>query len=214
MQRESATAAPKMESIFKPYEEDIGKNDGRISEILEQESMEVDTPLHPSRVVDIMKVTDESANQSSSFLVPASFSKEQVNPVKAYNNMELSDLIEPDSKAKSKVNLKNGILLKEISDHLDPKLLLNKQLEGNKRGIKQRKNSQLTTKSGGENLMKQRRNSKMSSNIVVKQSHGTQEKRNMRNNSSRENTTSSMSIDFDKMDKQRDDYSDFSKMVS
>ena len=48
--------------------------------------------------------------------------------------MELSDLIEPDSKAKSKVNLKNGILLKEISDHLDPKLL-NKQLEG-KRGIK------------------------------------------------------------------------------
>ena len=130
--------------------------------------MEVDTPLHPSRVVDIMKVTDESANQSSSFLVPASFSKEQVNPVKAYNNMELSDLIEPDSKAKSKVNLKNGILLKEISDHLDPKLLLNKQLEGNKRGIKQRKNSQLTTKSGGENLMKQRRNSKMSSNIVVK----------------------------------------------
>ena len=123
-----------MESIFKPYEEDNGKNDGRISEILEQESMEVDTPLHPSRVVDIMKVTDESANQSSSYLVPASFSKEQVNPVKAYNNMELSDLIEPDSKAKSKVNLKNGILLKEISDHLDPKLL-NKQLEG-KRGIK------------------------------------------------------------------------------
>jgi len=46
---------------------------------------------------------------------------------------------------------------------------------------------------------------------------GTQGKRNYskENCSSRENTVSSMSIDFDKMDKQREeDYSDYSKMIS
>lgn len=45
--------------------------------------------------------------------------------------------------------------------------------------------------------------------------NGTQEKRKLVTQSSRENTVSSLSIDFDKMDKQRDeDFSDYSKMIS
>lgn len=58
-----------------------------------------------------------------------------------------------------------------------------------------------------------RRNSKNSNNVP--KAGGTQEKRKLKTHSSRENTVSSMSIDFDKMDKQRDeDYSDYSKMIS
>ena len=58
-----------------------------------------------------------------------------------------------------------------------------------------------------------RRNSKNSHNVP--KAGGTHEKRKLVTHSSRENTISSMSIDFDKMDKQRDeDYSDYSKMIS
>ena len=58
-----------------------------------------------------------------------------------------------------------------------------------------------------------RRNSKNSHNAP--KATGTHEKRKLVTQSSRENTVSSMSIDFDKMDKQREeDYSDYSKMIS
>ena len=108
--------------------------------------------------------------------------------------------------------------MQEVNKKLEtsPTDLQTKNLEKKQRGPRQRKNSQMTTKSGGDNLLlKPRRNSKMqSSNITVKQTHGTHEKRNLKHNSSRENTQSSMSIDFERMDKQRDDYSEFSKMMS
>ena len=66
------------------------------------------------------------------------------------------------------------------------------------RGFKQRKNSQVTTKDE-KGLKVARRNSKNSHNVP--KANGTQEKRKLVTQSSRENTVSSLSIDFDKMDK-------------
>ena len=64
-----------MESIFKTNE-NIVKDESKFSEILEQESMEVDTPLHPPRVSKDYPYGDNSGVDSSQFLVPERFSKE------------------------------------------------------------------------------------------------------------------------------------------
>lgn len=57
----------------------------KFSEILEQSSMEVDTPMQRPRVRDIVNLNDQS-QQSSSCRVPEFFIKEDVNPVKNFSN--------------------------------------------------------------------------------------------------------------------------------
>jgi len=75
-----------LESTFKLPDEKCE----RISEILEHESMEIDTPLQPSRIKEGAICKDP--NNSGVFIVPATFSKEQVNPVKNYTNSALLDV--------------------------------------------------------------------------------------------------------------------------
>ena len=78
------------------------------------------------------------------------------------------------------------------------------------RGFKQRKNSQLTTTKEGNPLTNKRRGSK-NSHQYTKVS-GSREKQH---GSSRENTMSNCSIDFDKMDKHREEEaSEYSKLIS
>ena len=55
----------------------------KFSEILEQSSMEVDTPMQRPRVRDIVNLNDKS-QQSSSCRVPEFFIKKDVNPVKNF----------------------------------------------------------------------------------------------------------------------------------
>ena len=82
------------------------------------------------------------------------------------------------------------------------------------RGLTRRKHSQLTTKDQGDNRLKVPKLNSKGSQVIPKIAN-TNEKRKFTRNSSREGTVSSMSIDFDKMDKGRDEqYSDYSKMVS
>ena len=68
-----------------------------IDEIQEQESMEIETPLQQPRVKEIRK-PDGSAENSALCQVPATFNKEQVNPVKAFNNVALDELLVPENK--------------------------------------------------------------------------------------------------------------------
>ena len=195
----------------------MAEND--LNEILEQESMEVDTPMQPTRIVKNIKQESVPSvtNSNNTFQVPCTFSKESVNPVKNYTQTPIDELISVNQIAKSRVNLKNGVLIRELKEHAESANThtFKKLQEPNKsRGLARRKHSQLTTKDHGDNYLKAPRLNSKGSQVVPKIAK-TNEKRQITRNSSREGTVSSMSIDFDRMDKARDEqYSDYSKQVS
>ena len=83
--------------------------------------MEVDTPMQPPRLADIKK---DHAHHASKYDVPITFSKEQVNPIKDYNN----------------VNLYNDIVTKELVDNSD-KTSSGANSKMPMKGVRQRKNS-------------------------------------------------------------------------
>ena len=62
----------------------------KFSEILEQSSMEIDTPMQHPRICEINKLNDKSL-ESSSCRVPEFFKKEDVNPVKNLGNLILEE---------------------------------------------------------------------------------------------------------------------------
>ena len=65
--------------------------------------------------MDIAAEAQKILDDSVKYAVPATFNKEQVNPVKSFGNTAFDEVMNP--KNKSKVNLKNGIIVREI-DHL------------------------------------------------------------------------------------------------
>ena len=196
--------------------------------------MELDTPMQPPRIQDgTIAIKDQTT--TGEFIVPATFNKEQINPVKNYANSAFVDVpIDPtidtnnkrttipkskqlttkNSGGSSRDRLSNNESGQNYAGH-NQQSNRGSQVSINKpnRGFKQRKNSQVTTKDDKGLKVAARRNSKNSHNVP--KANGTQEKRKFVTHSSRENTVSSLSIDFDKMDKQRDeDFSDYSKMIS
>lgn len=91
----------------------LDAEDGVISEILEQESLEVDSPRHhPRIIVDPGSKSCIDSNKSSSLRMPESFIKEDVNPVKQPSNLSCAKSI--DREKNKKVNLKNSDKDKEV----------------------------------------------------------------------------------------------------
>lgn len=100
------------ETTIQQLEDDIKKNKyDQISEILEQESMEIDTPFQPLRTQDISKEL-KIREQSSQYLVPKTLSSALINPLKEYNNLPIDDtLYNLESQVKSILNIDKDITI-------------------------------------------------------------------------------------------------------
>lgn len=100
------------ETTLQQLEDDIKKNKyDQISEILEQESMEIDTPFQPLRTQDISKEL-KIREQSSFYLVPKTLSTAQIDPLKEYNNLPIDEtLYNLENQVKSILNIDKDVTI-------------------------------------------------------------------------------------------------------
>ena len=114
-----------------------GSKDGIISEILEQDSLEIDTPMQQPRIEVVSSKNQSNRRSSTSCVVPDYFVKEQVDPVKVFKKLS------PDQ---SKKQVAAAVAPTQGGPHRDYLKLMQERKKGR---IKQRKNSQMTNSKGG-----------------------------------------------------------------